>query len=277
MGERFQQKDRRHSTGCRHGLAQRWIATWGMLAGITVLILSTLIASPFTAPAIAQVSVSPDFEAKVLQVIDDNPEAILKSVGKYNRIQAERRAQFQAQFRLSVRTNPDSVIAGSPVKGNTEAPITLIEFSDFQCPFCAQAQGELQRFMARYGNRVQLIYKHLPLSNVHPQAIPAAAASWAAHEQGKFWAYHDALFKNQGRLGEDLYLELANQLGLDIEQFNRDRQSDGARQAIENDLALAQSLEILGTPTFIMDGVILQQAPSLENLTAAYNAAAAQQ
>ena len=253
---------------------------WGAIAFppiLSMVLLITLAVSPWTPEAIAQVTVSPDFEAKVLKVLDDNPEAILKSVGKYNRIQAERRAQFQSQFRLSVRTNPDSVIAGSPVKGSSDATaITLIEFSDFQCPFCAQAQGEIQRFMARYGNRVQLVYKHLPLSNIHPQAVPAAAASWAAHEQGKFWPYHDALFRNQDRLGEDLYLELAQENDLDIDQFNRDRNSDAARAALEKDVDLASSLEIQGTPTFIMDGVLLEQAPTVANLTAAYKSAAEQ-
>ena len=252
---------------------------WGAIAFppiLSMVLLITLAVSPWTPEAIAQVTVSPDFEAKVLKVLDDNPEAILKSVGKYNRIQAERRAQFQSQFRLQVRTNPESVIADSPIKGNTDAEITLIEFSDFQCPFCGQSQGELQRFMARYGNRVQLIYKHLPLANIHPQAIPAAAAAWAAHQQGKFWPFHDALFKNQDRLGEELYLELADRYKLDIEQFNRDRTSEAASRALEADIKLANSLEIQGTPTFLMDGVILQQAPSVENLTNAYKSAAAQ-
>mgnify|MGYP001791111004 FL=1 len=176
--------------GFKSWCRQQWRHTVA-IACVALVIMATL-ASPLVPEAIAQeVRVSPDFEAKVLKVIDDNPEAILKSVGKYNRIQAERRAQAQPQFRLSLRTNPDSVIAGSPVKGNTDAPITLIEFSDFQCPFCAQAQGEIQRFMSRYGNRVQFVYKHLPLSNIHAQAVPAAAASWAVQQPGKFWPYHD--------------------------------------------------------------------------------------
>ncbi len=275
MGERLKSI---HGEGQRYG--QWLLAQLGKVALVVVTIaifLTTSGMNPAIAQVnIAQVNVSPDFEAKVLKVIDDNPEAILKSVGKFNRIQAERRAQYQSQFRLSVRTNPESIIATSPVKGNTDAAITLIEFSDFQCPFCARAQGELQRFMSRYGNRVQLVYKHLPLSSVHPQAIPAAAASWAAQQQDKFWPFHDALFKNQDRLGEDLYLELVQQLNLDLEQFNRDRQSDGARQALQSDIELAASLEIQGTPTFIMDGVILTQAPTFDNLTAAYQSAAAQ-
>ncbi|MGD1938715.1 MAG: DsbA family protein [Cyanophyceae cyanobacterium] len=261
--------------GFKSWCRQQWRHTVA-IACVALVIMATL-ASPLVPEAIAQeVRVSPDFEAKVLKVIDDNPEAILKSVGKYNRIQAERRAQAQSQFRLSLRTNPDSVIAGSPVKGNTDAPITLIEFSDFQCPFCAQAQGEIQRFMSRYGNRVQFVYKHLPLSNIHAQAVPAAAASWAAQQQGKFWPYHDDLYKNQSRLGEELYLELADKHKLDIDQFNSDRASQGAIAAIQKDLDLAETLSIQGTPTFVMDGVILNQAPSAENLTAAFEAASQQ-
>ena len=279
MGERLKSKPESKPLKSIHGCGQWLLSHLGRMALVVVTVVVFLTVSgvsPAIAQVSAQVNVSPDFEAKVLKVIDDNPEAILKSVGKFNRIQAERRAQYQSQFRLSVRTNPESIIATSPVKGNTDASITLIEFSDFQCPFCARVQGEVQRFMAKYGNKVQLVYKHLPLANVHPQAVPAAAASWAAQQQDKFWPFHDALFKNQDRLGEDLYLELAQELNLDIEQFNRDRQSDGAREALESDIELASSLEIQGTPTFIMDGVILTQAPSFDNLTAAYEAAAAQ-
>ncbi|MGD1851762.1 MAG: DsbA family protein [Cyanophyceae cyanobacterium] len=262
--------------GFKDWLRQRW-GNRAAIACISVLLILGTLVSPFVPAAIAQeVRVSPDFEAKVLKVIDDNPEAILKSVGKYNRIQGERRAQAQSQFRLSLRTNPDSVIADSPVKGNTDAPITLIEFSDFQCPFCAQAQGEIQRFMSRYGNRVKFVYKHLPLSNIHAQAVPAAAASWAAHQQDKFWVYHDDLYKNQDRLGEELYLELANKYKMDMDQFTRDRASEAAIAAIQKDVDLGEILTIQGTPTFLMDGVILNQAPSAENLTAAYEAASQQ-
>ncbi|MEM9771206.1 MAG: thioredoxin domain-containing protein [Cyanobacteria bacterium P01_D01_bin.73] len=263
--------------GLGKGLNNWFRKQWGKVGAIAcacLLVLGTL-TSPLVPAAIAQ-EVSADFEAKVLKVIDDNPEAILKSVGKYNRIQAERRAQAQSQLRLSLRTNPETVVAGSPVKGNTDAPIVLIEFSDFQCPFCAQAQGEIQRFMSRYGNRVQFVYKHLPLTNIHAQAAPAAAASWAAQQQDKFWPYHDDLYKNQNRLGEELYLELANKYELDIDKFNSDRASEAAISAIQKDVDLADSLSVQGTPTFLMDGVILDQAPSAENLTAAYQAASQQ-
>lgn len=151
----------------------------------------------------------------------------------------------------------DFVIGDSPTRGNPDATIVLLEFSDFQCPFCARATQELEAFMADSESEVLLVYKHLPLSDIHPQAIAAALASWAADQQGEFWAFHDALFANQEALGDPLYEEIARDLQLDLEQFNRDRQSEAAKAAIARDLALAAELQISSTPTFIMGGLLI--------------------
>lgn len=149
------------------------------------------------------------------------------------------------------------LLAESPIKGNPEAAVTLIKFSDFQCPYCAVAAEEMDDFVGRHRDELRYVYKHLPLNQIHPEAMPSAKASWAAGQQDQFWAYHDALFANQDRLGEDLYVEIAEDLALDMEQFNRDRSSAAAQEAIDSDLALAQDLEIRGTPTFIMNGLLI--------------------
>ncbi|MEM0980787.1 MAG: thioredoxin domain-containing protein [Cyanobacteria bacterium P01_H01_bin.58] len=151
----------------------------------------------------------------------------------------------------------DFVIGDSPTRGNPDATIVLLEFSDFQCPFCARATQEIDTFMADSEAEVLLVYKHLPLSDIHPQAVPAALASWAADQQGKFWAFHDALFANQEALEDSLYEEIAQDLDLDLAQFNRDRQSEAAQAAIARDLALAAELQISSTPTFIMGGLLI--------------------
>ncbi|MGF1458073.1 MAG: DsbA family protein [Leptolyngbyaceae cyanobacterium] len=152
------------------------------------------------------------------------------------------------------------LVGESPTKGNPEAEIVLLEFSDFQCPYCSQATPEVDAFVAAHANDVLLVFKHFPLTSIHPEALPAALAAWAAGQQEQFWAFHDALFANQTDLSEDLYLEIAADLGLDIEQFNRDRDSEAAKQAVARDLALAQELQLRSTPTFVMDDLLIPGA-----------------
>ncbi len=145
---------------------------------------------------------SPELEAQVLQIIRNNPQVILESVQAYQekeqkKIQAARQSFFQQMM-----TNPAAVIAESPTTGAPEKKIVLLEFSDFQCPFCAQAHESVKQFMDKHQDQVTLTYKYFPLTSIHPQAMPAAKAAWAASQQGKFWEYHDALFevpKKSGR------------------------------------------------------------------------------
>ncbi|WP_227498531.1 thioredoxin domain-containing protein [Synechococcus sp. PCC 7336] len=156
-----------------------------------------------------------------------------------------------------------ALIGDSPRIGAEGAEVFLIEFSDFQCPFCARAYPTVKEFMATHGDSVQLVYKHLPIVQIHPQALPAARASWAAEQQGKFWEYHDRLFENQAELGEPLYVQTAEDLGLDMEQFDRDRNSRESRQAIERDLEIANALGIRSTPTFVMNNLLIPGAAPL--------------
>jgi protein-disulfide isomerase len=219
------------------------------------------------APAQTSTSLSDqEFEAKVLEVIRKNPKAIIESVQAYNREQQQKAIAAREQLRQQLKTEPRLIVRNSPVKGSPELKIVLVEFSDFQCPFCARAHSTVKEFMAKYGQGVSLTYKHLPLTEIHPQALPAALASWSAQQQGKFWEYHDALFNQQANLGEDLYVRLANELGLDIAKFNSDRHSESAQNAINQDIELAQGLGINGTPTFIMNGIPFAGAVSLADM-----------
>jgi len=212
--------------------------------------------------------IDPDLEKQVLEIIRENPEVILESVQAYQQ-QQQRSQQQQAQearktFFKDIKNAPDKIIGDSPTTGAENAKVILVEFSDFQCPFCARAHGTIKQFMEKRGDEVKLVYKHLPLAQIHPQAIPAAEASIAAQKQGKFWEYHDALFENQKRLGEELYLEIARDLNLNISQFNSDRKA--AREIIEKDVALARSLFVNGTPTFFMNEETFSGAVSLSDL-----------
>jgi protein-disulfide isomerase len=154
-------------------------------------------------------------------------------------------------------TDRASLIGSSATKGNPNAPIVLFKFSDFECPYCAVAAGHMKEFVGNHENDILYVYKHFPLTQIHPEAMPSAKAAWAAGQQEQFWLYHDGLFVNQNRLGEDLYVELAEAMGLDLEQFNRDRASAEAEAAIQQDLALAEQLRLQGTPSFIMNDLLI--------------------
>jgi len=224
------------------------------------------------APAQTSASVSDsEFEAKVLEVIRKNPKVILDSVQAYNREQQQKANAARDQLRQQLKAEPRLVVRNSPVTGAPDLKIVLVEFSDFQCPFCARAHNTVKEFMAKHGKEVSLTYKHLPLTEIHPQALPAALASWSAQQQGKFWEFHDALFSQQANLGEELYIKLANDLGLDIAKFNGDRQSQSAKDAINQDIELAQGLGINSTPTFIMNGIPFAGAVSLADMESVLN------
>lgn len=161
-------------------------------------------------------------------------------------------------------SNRASLIGSSPTKGNPNAPIVLFKFSDFQCPYCVVAAGNMNEFVGQHEDEILYVYKHFPLTQIHPEAMPSAKAAWAAEQQGQFWLYHDGLFVNQNRLGEDLYVELAEAMQLDVEQFNRDRTSAEAQAAIEQDLALAGQLQLRGTPSFIMNDLLIPGGAPLQ-------------
>ncbi|MEC4803581.1 MAG: DsbA family protein [Jaaginema sp. PMC 1079.18] len=228
---------------------------------VTLILFSSLILTPFSAQA-ANISDS-ELETKVLEIIRNNPEVIIESLQSF---QAQQQQEVEAKRQAvlnEMKGNPTSFIRNSPVTGSSQKNIVLFEFSDFQCPFCAQAHDTLKTFMTKHGDRVTLVYKHLPLVRSHPEALPAAFSAFAAQQQGKFWEYHDALFENQARLGEDLYQEIARNVGLNLEQFERDRTNISARRALQEDLQLAEALMIQGTPFLVMNGEVIPGAVEL--------------
>lgn len=199
-------------------------------------------------------SKDPELEAKVLQIIRDNPQVVLESVQAYQKEKQEKQQQAQKAFVEGMKANPKSVIGESPTTGAKAQNIVLMEFSDFQCPYCAKAHQTLKQFMAKNQDKVTLVYKHLPLTQIHAEAMPAAKAAWAAGQQGKFWEFQDALFSQQEKLAEPLYVATAKSLNLDLKKFDEDRKSKTAESAIQKDVAMAESLGISGTPFLIMNG-----------------------
>ncbi|NES85947.1 MAG: thioredoxin domain-containing protein [Moorea sp. SIO2B7] len=230
------------------------------------LLLLCIILLSSSRPVQAANQISPQLEEQMLQVIREHPEVIVESFKAYQQRIQEQSQEAQQAFVQKLETNPQAVIGDSPKTGASQSKVIMVEFSDFQCPYCARAHKTVQEFMAKHEDEVTLVYKHFPLASIHPQAVSAAKATWAAFQQGKFWEYHDELFTKQEQLGESFYLETAQRLNLDVDQFNRDRNSQAAETAISQDLQLAESLGVKGTPFFVMNGELFAGARELKDM-----------
>ena len=167
------------------------------------------------------------------------------------------------------------VRADDPVRGNPRAPVTIVLFSDFQCPYCARVEPILKDVEQAYGDKVKVVWKHQPLS-FHQQALPAAEAAEAAREQGKFWQMHDRLFANQRALSPALYEQVAREIGLDVNRFKQTIASGRHRARIQQDQALAMSVGANGTPTMFINGERVVGARPLEQLKPVIDRALAQ-
>lgn len=148
------------------------------------------------------------------------------------------------------------------VKGAENAKVVLIEYSDFQCPSCAQYHPVLQKLLAEFGDRMQFAYRHFPLRQ-HSHADEAARAAEAAGKQGKFWEMHDLIFDGQAAWSnladvQETFVGYARQLGLDLDRFNADMESAEVRKRVEMDRQSGTRQSLEGTPTFFLDGVAIQ-------------------
>lgn len=149
--------------------------------------------------------------------------------------------------------------AGSASKGSASAPVEIIEFSDFQCPFCQRADPTVQQVLSTYGDKVRLVYRHYPLPN-HPFARPAAEAAECAAEQGQFWPYHDKLFANPSKLSETDLKQHAAELGVNVPQFNACVDSHKPKTKVDADIKAGADAGVNGTPAFFINGRMLSGA-----------------
>ena len=140
------------------------------------------------------------------------------------------------------------------VRGELGAPLELVMFGDFQCPFCLGAQSVLSRVHSRLGDRLVFAFRHLPIPERHPLAPLAAEASEAAAAQGRFWEYHDALFQAQPKLSRETMLGVGRELGIDAERMAAEIDAGAHRDRIERDLESAEQSGATGTPTFFVNG-----------------------
>jgi predicted DsbA family dithiol-disulfide isomerase len=146
----------------------------------------------------------------------------------------------------------------SPVKGAANPVVTIVEFSDFECPFCKQVQGVLRQIVESYGREVRLVFKHLPLEG-HRNSLPAARAAYCAAEQGRFWQFHDMLF-TAGNLSPPVFEQVAAELGLGLPKFQECVAAERSRMAVVKDIEAARLLRIESTPSFVVNGRVIQGA-----------------
>ena len=230
-----------------------------------ILGLSLVVAAPAFSQAekqfadsMAKYLASPDGQKALGKTVEDYFQKRQEEMVKER--EAKQKNDIEEQFK-----NPVKIEVGkSPVKGPASAKITLIEFSDFQCPYCKRGYDTVKQIMESYPNDVKVAFKHLPLE-FHKEAMPAAKASLAAAKQGKFWEYQSALFENQAKLSAAFYEETAKTLGLNIEQWKKDAASPEVEAQIKEDMALGAQNGIQGTPGFFVNGVAVKGAYPFEH------------
>lgn len=238
---------------------------------LAVPLMASLLAS--SAPAYA----GPDsaaFEKQMEEYLakDSNVEKIGNALEGYFRKQRQNQEQQAAkaeadrlenQFKNPVKFE----LENASFKGKKDAKITIVEFSDFQCPYCQRGAKVVEEVLKAYPNDVRVAFKHYPLP-FHGDAKPAAIASLAAGKQGKFWEMHDKLFAKQDQLKKEKFVEYAKELGLDVGKFTADLESTDLAKEVDADMQLGMKNGVQGTPAFFINGVMLSGAQPLDRFKA---------
>lgn len=190
------------------------------------------------------------------------PEALKKiEIGLGQQRMQQRRAEYAATLRAKASVKllldpPRTIVAADddPAKGPADAPVTIIEFSDFQCPYCSRVNPTLARLKDRYGDSIRIVFRDLPLLQIHPNAAKAAEAGACANEQGKFWPMHDLMFANQARLDVASLKQHAATVGLDAAAFEKCLDSGKHTAEWQKDAADAEKAGVQSTPAFFING-----------------------
>jgi len=158
----------------------------------------------------------------------------------------------------------DVASEGYPSIGPEDAPITIVEFSDYQCPFCKRWHDEVyQPLLNEYPGQIKLVYRHLPLTSIHPDAFPAAEAAMCAGDQNAYWPFHELLF-SRDTLGINVYTQYAQELGLDMNSFETCVSERKYQEAVQTDLDFAVNMGVRSTPTFFINGLAVVGAQPLD-------------
>ena len=180
----------------------------------------------------------------------------VQQVGRQPAAPAAAAAEPRKDYPNKVYTIP---VAESPAKGPTDARVTIVEFSDFQCPPCAESRDLIKRVLDAYPKDVRLVYKQFPLPSMHKNAVAAARASIAARRQGRFWEMHDTLYKHQDALEPDKLADYAKEIGLDMQRWQHDFDSPEIRELVAREIQDGRAADVDATPTFFVNGKRLDQ------------------
>ncbi len=209
-------------------------------------------------PSIVFVAIEKD-PAKFIEIVNKAAQEAQKAGA--DKAQEEEKKSREAEF-----TNPlkPDVEEGRVIFGNKNAPITIIEYSDFQCPYCSRGYQTVQQVRKEYGDKVRVVFKHLPL-DFHPLAMPAAKyfEALAKQDGAKAEKFHDMVFENQGQLkdkGEGYFKEVAKKVGADMKKLDADLKDEAIAKKIAKDMEEAKKFNMSGTPGFIINGVSLRGA-----------------
>jgi protein-disulfide isomerase len=209
---------------------------------LTLLLLPFFIAGCTDTNKLNEIEKSQKEILTKLAALEENQEKILKSYKPQPK-----------QPTVDVNKVHNIPVGSSAVKGEKNAPVTIVEFSDFQCPYCAKVQPTLREVLKAYPKEVKLVYKDFPLS-FHKQAKNAAKAARSAGEQGKYWEMHDLIFEKYNQLTDDSFKGFAEQLELDTARFMADFNSTKYDKLIQEDMSLGQKVGVRGTPTLFLNG-----------------------
>jgi len=190
---------------------------------------------------------------------------------------AAQRAEFLtslgAQAKVVINLKPPPIqrievsVQGAPHKGGEKAAVTIVEFSDFHCPFCRRVIPTLAQIESKYGEKIKLVFRDFPIESLHPGATKAHEAARCANEQGKFWAYHDKLFASSPSTSPDFFTGIAKELGLDVAAFDTCLRSGKFDTAIKKDIEEGKRAGVTGTPAFFINGRLVGGAQPLDAFT----------
>src|SRR5947209_2860034 len=196
------------------------------------------------------------------------------SAGTLRNERGSDKAGAQAALPPGADTIYKVILGVAPIKGDPEAKVTIVEFSDFQCPYCGRVMETVHQIERAYGKDVRIAFKHNPLP-MHPDAPYAARAAIAAGNQGKFWEMHDKLFEanvSRGSLKPDAIEKMATDIGLDVGKFHEDVKSSETGDIMTSDAAQARTLGAYGTPAFFINGIKITGAVPFETFKAVIDA-----
>jgi protein-disulfide isomerase len=256
-------------------IAERLVAREAERRGVTVEeLLKAEVASKITEVTDAEVT---SFMTENKGRLRGDTAELLPKVRNYLRDQkvAQQQRAYVAGLRQQSKVElllrePEPIriavkVEGAFVKGPKDAPVTIVEFSDFHCPFCRNVVATVKEVLKQYEGRVKWVYRDFPIANLHPQAPRAAEAARCAGEQGKFWEYHDLLFDSQTQTTTADFKGFAEQLKLDPKSFGQCLDSAKHQAAVEADIQDGARLGVTGTPTFFINGRMLVGAQPMEN------------